>query len=152
MTLLAYEATGPSRQLLAKYGMPDAKNVSDLEAKLAQLYFDQKTDKATLEKEFAQIHPHYKWFVRQIEASKPIEVQKELIEVSNADGPCTSCKCPSCQSKSFSNFDYYRGSEQERNASQNLQYTKENPYMAAVPVVALVGIFSVLIYALAKNK
>lgn len=92
MTILANEATADSRKLLKKYNRPDAKSHSDLEQKLAQLYFDT-TDKVQLEKEMAAIHPHRKWIEKYIEPK--VEITETIEETkSNVDG---GCNCEYCR-------------------------------------------------------
>ena len=79
MTLLANEATKESAQILEKYKKPKAQNHSDLEVKLAELYFEQP-DKLQIEKELAEIHPHKKWIVRTLDL------------VNNSDTTCKTCE------------------------------------------------------------
>jgi hypothetical protein len=97
MTVLANEATGPSRKLLKKYGQPDAKNYQDLEVKLAQLYFNTK-DKVELEKQLAAIHPHKNWILKNVQpVIEEISKQEQVEEVkSNAIGDNI---CPQCNRK-----------------------------------------------------
>jgi hypothetical protein len=65
MTLLAYESTADARRLLKKHNLPDAKSYADLEIKLCELYYATPDEnKKELEKEFAEIHPHKKWILR----------------------------------------------------------------------------------------
>ena len=95
MTILANEATDGSRKLLKKYAKPDAKSHTDLEQKLAELYFET-ADKVQLEKEMAAIHPHRKWLEKYIEPK--VEVVETKIEetTSNADGYGCGC-CEPCR-------------------------------------------------------
>lgn len=79
MTILANEATKASDELLQSYNKPKASNHSDLENKLAELYFEQD-DKLSLEKKMAEIHPHKNWIVRTLNL-KP----KGLIECKSCD-------------------------------------------------------------------
>jgi hypothetical protein len=97
MTVLANEATGPSRKLLKQYGVPDAKNYQDLEVKLAQLYFNTK-DKVELEKQLAAIHPHKNWILKNVQpVIEEISKQEQIEEVkSNATGDCI---CPQCKNQ-----------------------------------------------------
>ena len=78
MTLLAYESTNDARKLLQKYKQSDAKGFSDLESKLANLYF-KVDDKLQLEKEMAEIHPHKKWLLETLQPV--IEIKKEEIKM-----------------------------------------------------------------------
>jgi hypothetical protein len=70
LSLLSVEATSGSRNLLKKYGKPDAKNHRDLETKLAELFYSCD-DKKALEKELCEIHPHRNFILRYVE--KPVE-------------------------------------------------------------------------------
>jgi hypothetical protein len=101
MTVLANEATGPSRRLLKDYGMSDPKNYQDLEIKLAELYFNTK-DKVELEKKLASIHPHKNWILRNVQpVIEEISNQGQVEEVkSNATGECI---CPQCQNQKYLN-------------------------------------------------
>jgi hypothetical protein len=95
MTVLANEATGPSRKLLKQYGQPDAKNYQDLEIKLAELYFNTK-DKVELEKQLAAIHPHKNWILKNVQpVIEEISKQEQVEEVKSnltGDNMCPQCK------------------------------------------------------------
>jgi lipoprotein NlpI len=111
MTVLANEATGPSRKLLKQYGQPDAKNYQDLEIKLAELYFNTK-DKVELEKQLAEIHPHKNWILKNVQpVIEEISKQEQVEEVkSNAIG---DNMCPQCQKRLQNNdFLYAEGPTQ----------------------------------------
>jgi hypothetical protein len=79
MTVLAYESTSDAQKLLKKYGREPAKGYTDLEVKLANLYFNTP-DKVQLEKELAEIHPHKKWLLDNITPLVTIEKQEISIE------------------------------------------------------------------------
>jgi|TARA_R110000744_G_scaffold232318_1_gene350376 hypothetical protein len=79
MTILANEATKESDELLKSYNKPKATGHTDLEDKLAQLYFELD-DKLSLEKKMAEIHPHKNWIVRTLGLKS-----KGNIECSNCD-------------------------------------------------------------------
>lgn len=92
-----------ARRLLKKYSGQDAKSISDLEMKLAQFYI-KSNDKLTLEKEFAEIHPHKDFILKYIRKEEPVVVEEEPKIVigdmySSADGErksnCegTNCNC-----------------------------------------------------------
>jgi hypothetical protein len=105
MTILANEATGPSRKILKEYGQPDAKNYQDLEIKLAELYFNTK-DKVVLEKKLAEIHPHKNWILKNVqpvieETSKQVQVEEVK---SNATG---DCMCPQCQRQPYTDKTFF---------------------------------------------
>lgn len=75
LSLLSVEATRECRDILKKYGKPDAKNHRDLENKLADLFYTCD-DKKALEKEFCEIHPHRQFILRYVE--KPAEKQTKI--------------------------------------------------------------------------
>jgi hypothetical protein len=114
MGLLADCSTNDAKNLLKKYGIPDAKNNQELEFKLAKLY---KTcdDKKQLEKDFAEIHPHKEFMKKYLLPTPPpkaeVIVEKitetplipEIVKapelVSNCSGTCD------CKKESFSGAD-----------------------------------------------
>lgn len=137
MTVLANEATGQSRKLLKEYGMPDAKNYTDLEIKLAELYFNT-TDKVALEKKLAAIHPHKNWILRNVQPVIEEKSKQEQVEEvkSNADGECT---CPQCQKSRNNSFSNVSGPDQSS--------SKLDLNMIIVPsiLIAMVGLTYVVI-------
>lgn len=150
MTLLAYESTGDSRKLLKKYGKPDAKNISDLEQKLADLYFNTE-DKIQLEKEMADIHPHKNWIQKSlpnqenkvtiIEDTKP-----PVIDATKIQDHCSSC----CNKRQSSNFD---GDFEEK--SKNIGNEKpfgSTPmdYFGPVVMLTIISFFMVIIVKTVK--
>jgi hypothetical protein len=141
MTVLANEATGPSRKLLKDYGMTDAKNYTDLEVKLAELYFNT-TDKVALEKKLAAIHPHKNWILRNVQPVIEEKSKQEQVEEvkSNADG---QCMCPQCQKPT--NFSNASGPDQSN--------SKFDMSMIVVPtmLIALVGLTYVMIIKTASK-
>ena len=93
MTLLAHEATSDARKLLKSYGEPDAKNHTDLEVKLSELYV-KTPDKIALEKKLADIHPHKKFILKYSQPKVVDEAQRE--GVSNmVDDDCPTTQTPS---------------------------------------------------------
>jgi hypothetical protein len=98
ITLLAYQRTPQLRALLKKYGIEDAKNYSDLEVKIAQLYTNSDK-KVELEKEFAEIHPHKSFILKHLAPKEKSveEIKEEMLkfakeENSNCEGN-PDCKC-----------------------------------------------------------
>lgn len=84
MTVLAYEATPDAQKILKKYGREPGRGYSDLEVKLANLYFDTD-DKVQLEKELADIHPHKKWL---LEHTTPIvTIDKKEVQIDSISDP-----------------------------------------------------------------
>lgn len=146
MTLLAYEATKESRDLLKKYNRQDAVNKKDLEGKLADLYFSVD-DKIQIEKEMAAIHPHRKWLEKYIEpkiVEKTIEVVKEIKPSESSIKEVTPLN------NNYSNYcgnSYFDG-------QQGRMFTLEpknnmNDYIGLIALVAVVGISY---YAINKSK
>lgn len=138
MTVLANEATGPSRQLLKKYGQPDAKNYQDLEIKLAQLYFNTK-DKVELEKQLAAIHPHKNWILKNV---KPVieEISKQEQVEENKSNAIGDCMCPQCK-KINQNQDFLNAE-----GPQNVM-PKSDLNMLVVPIMllAVVGLTYIVV-------
>lgn len=98
MTLLAHEATSDARKLLKSYGEPDAKNHTDLEVKLSELYV-KTPDKIALEKKLADIHPHKKFILKY---NQPKVVADGSVEnTSNmVDDDCPTTLTPSYEKRS----------------------------------------------------
>lgn len=147
MTLLAYEATKDSRDLLRKYGKPDASNRKDLEGKLAELYFSVG-DKIQIEKEMAAIHPHRKWLEKYIEP-KIVEKTVEVIKETKSSADATIVETTPIN-KNYSNCcgnSYFDG-------GQGRMFTLEsknnmNDYVGLIALVAVIGISY---YAINKTK
>jgi hypothetical protein len=82
MTLLACECPKEATALLLQNGGKRAKNHKDLEHKLGEMYV-KSDDKAGLEKEMANLHPHKKWLDRvaepQIKKSIKVEPDPEVV-------------------------------------------------------------------------
>jgi hypothetical protein len=138
MTILAYESTDASKQLLEKYNRPKAKDYKDLELKLAELYFDT-TDKKTLEQEMAEIHPHKNWMFKTLpQEPKIIEVEKEVIvevPVIDTKSNFNDNDCP----QDMSSF----------NGSKQSPLDTIQPYLGIMGVFATIGL---TFYFLSKNK
>ncbi len=114
ISLLANTKTSGCRKILKKYGVADATSIPDLEDKLVMLY-RQSNDQPALELEFAQIHPHRSFILKNL-APKATEeaptMPKSQIDdmhrqfigeaaFSNCSGG--QCSCDSCSQKRFSN-------------------------------------------------
>jgi hypothetical protein len=84
ISVLSRGSTGEARQLLKKHSGQDATNYSDLEFKLAKFYANSP-DKVTLEKEFANIHPHKDFILKYLAPATPIDVP--LIADTKTDNP-----------------------------------------------------------------
>jgi hypothetical protein len=161
MTLLAYESTNDARKLLQKYKQPDAKGFSDLESKLANLYF-KVDDKLQLEKEMAEIHPHKKWLLETLQPV--IEIKKEEIKMelkpelelpkkeeepksnfnSNCCGGC-NCNCSST-TNSMQGFVGSNFAGQEQNKAEEKDYFKQT-----LPLVGVIAVVGIIFYALSKK-
>ena len=106
LSVLAQGSTDGARSILKKYSGQDAKNLTDLEVKLANMY-SNSPKKLDIEKDFADIHPH-KDFILKYNQPKPIVVEKVVekepiksevvLSTSNFDGhpPCGNPNCPRC--------------------------------------------------------
>jgi hypothetical protein len=136
MTILAYESTDASKQLLEKYNRPKAKDYKDLELKLAELYFDT-TDKKSLEQEMAEIHPHKNWMFKTL-PQEPIIVEKEVI-----------VEVPVIDTKSnFNDNDCPQDTSQFNGSKQSTLDTIQ-PYLGIMGVFATIGL---TFYFLSKNN
>lgn len=126
--LFAINATGPSRQLLKKYGKQDATGYEDLMDKLSDLVKTAK-DKVEIEKAFADIHPH-KDFILKYLTPPPTKTKVILSE------PESSCEGnPNCSCDKKSNLE-----------GEMLKQKTLNPdfLIACVSIVAITGL---VIYA-----
>lgn len=141
MTVLANEATGPSRKLLREYGMPDAKNYQELEIKLAELYFNTK-DKVALEKKLAAIHPHKNWILRNVQPVIEEKSKQELVEEvkSNATG---DCMCPHCQ--------YLKNNSGFSNADGDVKNAIKNDYAGLVAPLMIFGMVGIVLIAVLRT-
>jgi hypothetical protein len=144
MTVLANEATGPSRKILKEYGISDAKDYKDLEVKLAELYF-KTPDKVELEKKLAFIHPHRKWILKNTE---PIVVEKQVEEEVKSNFDDTDkCTCQNCK-KMYQNQDFLNAD----GGNQNTQKLDISSIIAPTLLLAVVGLTFVMVArALPKN-
>lgn len=146
MTVLANEATGPSRKILKEYGSSDAKDYKDLEVKLAELYFNTK-DKVALEKKLADIHPHKNWIIKNIKPAIEETSKQELVEEvkSNAIG---DCNCPQCQKQPYQNPEF---SNVDGSSSATAKFDLSG-LIAPAMLFAFVGLTYVMVLrALPKN-
>ncbi len=144
MTVLANEATGPSRKILKEYGLQDAKNYKDLEVKLAELYFNTQ-DKVALEKKLALIHPHKNWILKNTE---PVVVEK-IVEIENtkSNDDDVTCSCQNCTNKPYQNPEF-------SNFDGGTQNTKFDISQLIIPsmLFAFVGLtFVMVLRSLPKN-
>jgi hypothetical protein len=151
MGLLAECSTDDAKQLLKKYGLPDAKNKEDLELKLATLY-KKCVDKKQLEKDFAEIHPHKEFMKKYLlsiplakevvveDLTPPTSLTVESVAtpeiVSNCDG-----KTCTCNSSNFSGID---GSQ--TNTTNNLNDKDK------LIIFGMFGFFSILALVLISQK
>lgn len=136
MTILAYESTDASKQLLEKYKRPKAKDYKDLEVKLAELYFDT-TDKKSLEEEMAEIHPHKNWLFKTLPQEPEIVEKEVFIEVPVAEKKANfnDNDCP----QDMSSF----------NGSKPSTLDTLQPYLGLMGVFATIGL---TFYFLSKNN
>lgn len=97
--VIANGSTAEARKLLQNNGFPDARDYSDLEYKLTQLY-KQTEDKIALEKDLANIHPHKEFITKySVLKTTPLETNV-LVEQPNPEKPIAQCPCgnPYCPS------------------------------------------------------
>lgn len=143
MTVLANEATGPSRKILKEYGSPDAKNYKDLEVKLAELYFNTQ-DKVALEKKLADIHPHKNWILKNVKpAIEEISNQDQVEEVkSNATG---DCMCPQCQNQPYTDKNFLNAE------GPTIQKIGMDGLIVPMVLLGLLGITYVFVLKAVKN-
>ncbi len=150
MTLLAQEATENSRKLLKKYNMPDAKNYSDLEAKLAELYF-ATPDKLQLEKDIANIHPHKDWILKRVEQPKVVvEDKKEISSNSSGAMICTHPYCPT-HSRFLYGFDGVVGQQTKQENVETKKGSMQEGILTAIPILGLFGIIAVTFIIIHKT-
>jgi len=138
MTVLANEATGPSRKLLKQYGQPDAKNYQDLEVKLAQLYFNTK-DKVELEKQLAAIHPHKNWILKNVQPVIEEKSKQEQVEEVKSSAIGDNI-CPQCNRKNRElDFLYAEGPQQPAYRSDL------NTLIAPIMLLSIVGLTYIVV-------
>jgi hypothetical protein len=140
--LLAYNAQVPSRELLQKHGISDPKNTHELSDKLEALYLKSE-DKASIEKEFAEIHPHKDLILTYLSANAPsktiVKVEEPLSAACGCSGFDSYSNCSGCGGTCGS-------SSAEGNNINTAQpnFNQKNDTLALltlVSIVALVGIF-----------
>jgi hypothetical protein len=146
LSALAYGSTDNAQKILLDSGEKKADSYEELEFKLAKLY-SAATDKISLEKQFAEIHPHSKFILRYLCPPKKEELKKvikegvrseniqadeteftppTIVEMnSNASG---ECQCAACQANVNSSFGV------NNNSKINLQM------LCLVSIVAIVGL------------
>jgi hypothetical protein len=146
LSALAYGSTEDAQKILLDSGEKKADSYEELEFKLAKLY-SAATDKISLEKQFAEIHPHSKFLLRYLcppKKEKPKEevreevreediqtdktefAQPRIVEMSsNASG---ECQCAACQANVNGSFGV------NNNSKINLQM------LCLVSIVAIVGL------------
>lgn len=139
MTLLAHEATGDARRLLKSYGYPDAKNYTDLEVKLSELYV-KTPDKVALEKRLAEIHPHKKFILKYAQPQKSPNVVDSNSEVEISSN-MTDDTCPTTQTPQVEVKSNVSGSE------QNMQF---NTSQLVVPLMFMTMFSFVAIFVISK--
>lgn len=145
MTLLAYEATDGSRKILKEYGATDARNHKDLELKLAELYF-KTPDKKTLEKKLADIHPHKKWIIKNVEPTetKPEIIIPEVETKSNFnDNDFPTMQNPYMNAQMMSSFD---------SQNKNEQFPQWTQYIGPIMLVSIIGLTYFMILKTVDKK
>jgi hypothetical protein len=148
MTVLANEATGPSRKILKEYGVTDVKDYKDLEVKLAELYF-KTPDKVELEKKLAFIHPHRKWILKNTEPVV-VETKQEVVEEVKSNLDSTACSCPNCQ-QMYQNKDFLNFNSDNQN-TQNTQKLELSSIIAPTLLFAVIGLTYVMVIRSLNQK
>lgn len=151
ISVLANGATSDARKLLIQKTGKDAKNISDLEVKLSQMYVGSE-DKIALEKAFAEIHPHKDFLLKYASVSTPKKEEKikeetvikpvedaiksenknEQYLLSHSNNDRTPCRCHECNMRILSNADGSTGLQSHPN--------KENLFIASIAIVAILAI------------
>jgi len=150
--LLCINNTAGCRRLLAKYGVEDAVNYTDLEQKIADLY-NRVDDKKAFEQELAQLHPHSSWILKNTPVKENIKVEsveekpaKTTVIANNWEGTegnrtyenqryLCACGC------SHSSFDGTGGSKQIPGHKDN-----SVTILGMISVVAIAALTGLLIY------
>jgi hypothetical protein len=135
MTVLANEAAKDSAEILAKYNKPKAKNHTDLEVKLAELYFEQP-DKLQIEKELAEIHPHKKWLVKSLNLVNKDDVKCKKCEKADEKQAETTKldEIKDLVSQSVSKFSDFNGS---KDATQPI--VQDNSKLSSMEIIGMIG-------------
>lgn len=162
LSVLANGSTDEARALLIKNFGEDAKNMQDLENKLARMYASS-TSKIDIERQFAEIHPHKDFILKYVkpkeelqalkaQATTPVAVVDKIVDsgkmvvahdgYSNADGD-NNCPalCP-CMANKYSNA---TGEGQVANNGG------VNQTALVLGLVSVVAIFGMVLY-LKQNK
>lgn len=144
LTLLANEATSDARKLLRKYEKQDAVSYSDLEKKLAELYFNTPDRKLEIEKDFARIHPHKKWLLRNTELPKSVEVKKEEVKTEEVKPKeVAHCNCPACEKARVMADMKFSSAEGDRVMQQpQAIQVKDNTGLVVIGAVAIAAIIT----------
>lgn len=146
MTLLAFDEDSYKKaiELLKKHGIVGAKNHEDLEQKLNQLYMSTN-DKAGLEKELAEIHPHKNWLFRTLPEMKVVvpdtpadgagtattkieDIKQDHMSSADGNSQMNKCNCSNC-SGPYSSFD----------ASGTVKQIVNDP-MHLIALIAVIGL------------
>lgn len=159
ISTLANASTKKANALLVKYNKEVAGDTNDLKIKLAKLYAEAP-DKIQVEKDFAQIHPHYTFlakYVTEKKVEKPKEVDVKAVEdklvkqivahdgYSNANGSednflnACGCGCQHCRNR-MSGFD-----------GPGNQGSQKNSAMDYIGIIGMVGVIGVAFYVITKT-
>jgi len=168
MTLLANENPTESRKLIAEYNMPDARNFTDLEKKLEELYFVKHPERQSeIEAKLYELHPHKNWFLRL--AKTDLQKFKKMEEKSGCNGEhfsgCDACKykyndiSAKLGQSDSDEFEYASG-KSKKGDSKDLANTEElkksneinkNVLVVSIAAVVAVSVIGVIIYKI-KHK
>jgi hypothetical protein len=146
LSLIAYGSTKEAQDILFKNTGQKAIGYPDLEYKLAQFYANSP-DKASLEKEFAEIHPHKDFILKYLspkvevdvehdkdgDAVREVKLPVEGEETSSCDGS-PSCSCNSKETQPMSGF---VGSQPMMGGGHR---NNDNMILGVLGLVAIVGL------------
>ncbi len=141
--LLAYNAQLPARELLQKHGISDPTNTHELSDKLEALYLGSQ-DRASIEKEFAEIHPHKDLILTYLSSNAPsktiVKVEEPLSAACGCSGFDNYSNCSGCGGTCGGSSNAEGGNINSAQPNFN-QRNDTLALLTLVSIVALVGIF-----------
>lgn len=141
ISTLANGSTDEARALVIENTGSDAKNINDLQSKLASVW-SNSTDKPKIEKAFAEIHPH-KDFILKYVGPKEAAPIKELAPVEPAPKVVTM--------DAHSSAEGICNTEKMTGFSGTVESPKSDT-IAIIGILALVSIVGLIGVIIAKQK
>jgi hypothetical protein len=157
LSILATNCPDGCKVILNKYnGEPCVtNNPKELEMKLGRMYA-LSSNKLDIEKDFANIHPHKDFILKNKPVSKveqeipnivaESDIKKEpiIIEqpIAQQEVVSTACQCKSCSKEPFSSADGIT----ESGNNQSLQRPSDNS-LVILSIFGIVAIFGMVLYA-----